>query len=182
MKRVETGIEGLVVLEPKVFGDERGFFMETFNAKLFQELGLPTEFVQDNFSRSARGVLRGLHFQRPPHAQAKLVRVTQGAVFDVAVDLRRNSKSFGQHYALELSAENKKAFYIPEGFAHGFCVLSEFADFQYKCTRFYSPADEGGLAWNDPELGIEWPVQTPTLSEKDRDYPSLKELRKQLSL
>lgn len=149
-------IEGLVVIEPTVFGDHRGYFMETYNEQDMIEAGLNMTFVQDNQSMSVKGVLRGLHYQKE-HPQGKLVRVIKGSVFDVAVDLREGSSTFSKWYGVELTAENKKQFYIPEGFAHGFLVLSEEAEFCYKCTDFYHPEDEGGLAWNDPEIGIEWP-------------------------
>ncbi len=149
-------IEGLYVIEPTVHGDERGYFVETYNKKDMEEAGLNMEFVQDNQSCSVKGVLRGLHFQKE-YPQGKLVRVVNGTVFDVAVDLRKNSKTYGQWFGVELSAENKKQFYISEGFAHGFLVLSDVAEFCYKCTDFYHPGDEGGLAWNDPAIGIEWP-------------------------
>lgn len=177
MKKIETGIEGLVVLEPRIFEDERGYFFESYNSRAFAELGLPSKFVQDNVSRSKKNVLRGLHFQNP-NPQGKLVRVTAGAVWDVAVDIRPGSKTFGQHFGLELSADNRKLFYIPEGFAHGFCTLSEWADFHYKCTALYSPADDSGLLWNDPELGIKWPVKEPILSKKDAGLKSLSEYKK----
>lgn len=149
-------IEGLYVIEPTVFQDARGYFMETYNKKDMEEAGLTMNFVQDNQSSSTKGVLRGLHFQKQ-HPQGKLVRVIKGSVYDVSVDLRSDSKTFGQWYGLELSEENKKQFYIPEGFAHGFLVLSDIAEFCYKCTDFYHPGDEGGLAWNDPRIGITWP-------------------------
>lgn len=149
-------IEGLYVIEPAVFGDARGYFMETYNQKTMAEAGLNMVFVQDNQSSSAKGVLRGLHFQKQ-FPQGKLVRVVRGKVFDVAVDLRKSSSTFGKWFGVELSEENKKQFYIPEGFAHGFLVLSDMAEFCYKCTDFYNPGDEAGLAWNDPEIGIEWP-------------------------
>lgn len=149
-------IEGLYIIEPTVFGDARGYFMETYNQKDMEEAGLTMNFVQDNQSSSNKGVLRGLHFQKQ-HPQGKLVRVIKGTVFDVAVDLRKDSKTYGKWFGIELSEENKKQFYIPEGFAHGFLVLSDVAEFCYKCTDFYHPNDEGGLAWNDPEIGIEWP-------------------------
>lgn len=149
-------IEGLYIIEPTVHGDSRGYFMETYNKKDFEEVGLNMNFVQDNQSMSTKGVLRGLHFQKQ-YPQGKLVRVISGRVFDVAVDIRENSKTFGQWYGIELTAENKKQFYISEGFAHGFLVLSDEAEFCYKCTDFYHPGDEGGLAWNDPEIGVEWP-------------------------
>lgn len=151
-------IEGLCVIEPTVFKDERGYFMETYNQNDFKEAGLDMVFVQDNQSMSTRGVLRGLHYQKQ-FPQGKLVRVVRGTVFDVAVDLRTGSKTYGNWFGVELSAENKKQFYIPEGFAHGFLVLSDEAEFVYKCTDFYHPGDEGGMAWNDPEIGIESPLQ-----------------------
>lgn len=150
------GIEGLCVIEPTVHGDARGYFVETYNQKDMQEAGLDMVFVQDNQSSSVKGVLRGLHFQKE-FPQGKLVRVVKGTVFDVAVDLRSNSKTYGKWYGVELSAENHKQFYIPEGFAHGFLVLTDMAEFCYKCTDFYHPGDEGGMAWNDPEIGITWP-------------------------
>lgn len=150
------GIEGLCVITPAVHGDARGYFMETYNKKDMEEAGLTMEFVQDNQSSSIKGVLRGLHFQKE-FPQGKLVRVVKGAVFDVAVDLRKDSATYGKWYGVELTEENKKQFYIPQGFAHGFLVLSELAEFCYKCTDFYHPGDEGGLAWNDPSIGIEWP-------------------------
>lgn len=150
------GIEGLYVIEPTVHGDARGYFTETYNQRDFHEAGLTMTFVQDNQSGSTKGVLRGLHFQKE-FPQGKLVRVINGSVFDVAVDLREGSDTYGKWYGLELTAENKKQFYIPEGFAHGFLVLSERAEFCYKCTDFYHPGDEGGLAWNDPQIGIQWP-------------------------
>jgi dTDP-4-dehydrorhamnose 3,5-epimerase len=170
MKIIETDLPDLRVIEPRVFGDARGFFLETFNARVFREHGLPTNFVQDNHSRSGRGVLRGLHFQ-DPGAQGKLVRVTRGKVWDVAVDIRRGSPTFGRHFGLELDETNQRMLWIPEGFAHGFCVLSDTADFQYKCTALYSPKDEKGFVWNDPDLGIPWPVKDPLVSEKDLKLP-----------
>ncbi|QBE64491.1 dTDP-4-dehydrorhamnose 3,5-epimerase [Pseudoduganella lutea] len=170
MKVITTPIEGLLIIEPTVFGDERGFFYESFNAQRFAELtGVQLPFVQDNHSRSARGVLRGMHYQIR-QAQGKLVRVTAGSVFDVAVDLRRRSPTFGQWHGLELSAENKRQFWIPPGFAHGFAVTSEFAEFLYKTTDYYAPEHERSIAWNDPAVGIEWPVEgMPLLSAKDRN-------------
>jgi dTDP-4-dehydrorhamnose 3,5-epimerase len=172
-------IEGLVVIEPKVFQDERGYFMETYHQNEMKEHGLNMVFVQDNQSMSVKGVLRGLHFQKQ-FPQGKLVRVIRGSVFDVAVDLRRGSQTYGQWYGVELSAENKKQFYIPEGFAHGFLVLSDEAEFCYKCTDFYHPGDEGGIQWDDPEIGIQWPLdrigdQALILSEKDKNWKPLKE-------
>jgi dTDP-4-dehydrorhamnose 3,5-epimerase len=167
MKIIPTSLDGAVVIEPKVFGDERGFFLESFNAKRFAEAGLPTEFFQDNLSFSRRGVLRGLHFQNP-NPQGKLVWVLQGSVYDVAVDLRRKSKTFGQWFGHELSSENRAQFYVPPGFGHGFIVTSETALFTYKCTELYSPQTEKSLLWNDPDLGITWPSGIePQLSAKD---------------
>ena len=173
----KTGIEGLVVVEPKVFGDNRGYFMETYNYNDFKAAGLDMVFVQDNQSKSKKGVLRGLHFQKK-NPQGKLVRVVSGEVYDVAVDLRRGSDTYGKWYGVLLSAENKKQFYVPEGFAHGFVVMSETAEFVYKCTRFYDPSDEGGLMWNYPEIGIDWPVPENAellLSEKDQHHQPLKD-------
>ena len=165
-------IEGLYVIEPTVFPDERGYFVETYNQNDFREAGLDMVFVQDNQSMSVRGVLRGLHFQKQ-YPQGKLVRALRGAVYDVAVDLRANSPTFGKWFGVELTAENKKQFYIPEGFAHGFLVLSDEAEFAYKCTDFYHPGDEGGVAWDDPELGIAWPlakVMELIISDKDKKW------------
>lgn len=164
----ETGLPGVLILEPKVFGDERGFFMESYNRRVFAELGLPTDFVQDNHSRSARGVLRGLHYQIQ-QPQGKLVRVVRGAVYDVAVDLRRSSPTFGRWEGVELSEENRRMLWIPPGFAHGFLVLSDYADFLYKTTDFYAPEHERCIAWNDPAIGIAWPFEgEPVLSAKDQ--------------
>ncbi len=170
----KTGIDGLIILEPQVFGDARGYFTETYNRRDFEALGLNMDFVQDNQSRSKRGVLRGLHFQKK-NPQGKLVRVLSGEVFDVAVDIRAASKTYGKWYGILLSGENKKQFYVPEGFAHGFAVLSDFADFAYKCTAYYDPSDEGGILWNDPSIGIEWPLSgaEALLSEKDKNNPGL---------
>ena len=170
-------IEGLYVIEPTVFKDERGYFVETYNQNDMKEAGLDMVFVQDNQSMSTRGVLRGLHFQKQ-FPQGKLVRVVRGKVFDVAVDLRSDSKTYGKWFGVELSAENMKQFYIPEGFAHGFLVLSDQAEFCYKCTDFYHPGDEGGLAWNDPEIGVEWPLEEGVdliISEKDQKWKGLKD-------
>lgn len=170
-------IEGLYVIEPTVFKDERGYFVETYNQNDMKEAGLDMVFVQDNQSMSIRGVLRGLHFQKQ-FPQGKLVRVVRGKVFDVAVDLRSDSKTYGKWFGAELSAENMKQFYIPEGFAHGFLVLSDEAEFCYKCTDFYHPGDEGGLAWNDPEIGVEWPLEEGVdliISEKDQKWKGLKD-------
>ena len=174
------GIEGLKVITPKVFGDERGYFMETYNYNDFKGAGIDRVFVQDNQSSSGKGVLRGLHFQIE-HPQAKLVRVVRGEVFDVAVDLREGSATFGQWHGVVLSAENRKQFYIPEGFAHGYLVLSDYAEFCYKCTDFYHPGDEGGLRWNDPDLGIDWPVPEGVelnINERDRNWSGIKDYKK----
>ncbi len=177
---VETcEIEGLKVITPAVFGDERGYFMETYNYNDYKEAGIDLEFVQDNQSMSKRGVLRGLHFQIED-PQDKLVRVIQGEVFDVAVDLRKGSATYGKWFGVRLSAENKKQFFIPKNFAHGFLVLSETAEFAYKCSDFYHPGDEGGIAWNDPEIGIDWPLQDGvklTVSEKDQKWGGWEEYR-----
>lgn len=170
-------IEGLYVIEPTVFKDERGYFVETYNQNDMKEAGLDMVFVQDNQSMSTRGVLRGLHFQKQ-FPQGKLVRVVRGKVFDVAVDLRSDSKTYGKWFGVELSAENMKQFYISEGFAHGFLVLSDEAEFCYKCTDFYHPGDEGGLTWNDPEIGVEWPLEEGVdliISEKDQKWKGLKD-------
>ncbi|MFT8314241.1 MAG: dTDP-4-dehydrorhamnose 3,5-epimerase [Clostridium sp.] len=173
----KTEIEGVYIIGPQVFGDNRGYFMETYNADEFKEAGLDMTFVQDNQSKSKKGVLRGLHFQTQ-HSQGKLVRVIKGQVFDVAVDLRKNSKTYGKWVGVKLSDENKKQFYIPEGFAHGFLVLSDEAEFVYKCTDLYHPEFEGGIAWNDPEVGIEWPtegIEELTFSDKDKKWKTLTE-------
>lgn len=176
MKVIETKLPGVVIIEPKVFGDERGFFLETFHADRYRELaGICYAFVQDNHSRSSRGVLRGLHFQRT-RPQGKLVRVVEGEVFDVAVDVRPGSATFGQWAGVILSGENKRQFWVPPGFAHGFVVLSDTADFEYKCTDYYQPADEACLLWNDPDVGIDWPIENPQLSEKDLQGRLLKDL------
>jgi dTDP-4-dehydrorhamnose 3,5-epimerase len=171
---LRTELSGVLLLEPRRFGDDRGFFMEMFHAKRYAEAGISGPFVQDNFSRSARGILRGLHFQEP-NAQGKLVQVLAGAVYDVAVDIRRGSPTFGRWVGVELTADNRRQLWMPAGFAHGFCVLSESADFHYKCTDFYAPASERGIAWNDPDLGIPWPVKSPLLSPKDAVAPRLKD-------
>lgn len=176
MKVIPTEIPEVLIIEPKVFGDARGFFFETFNVKRYTEMGIPYPFVQDNHSRSAKGVLRGLHFQKQ-YPQGKLVYVTHGEVLDVAVDIRPNSPSFGKHVSIVLNTENHRQFYVPAGFAHGFCVLSEYADFHYKCTEYYHPEDEGSLRWNDPELGIQWGIENPTLSGKDAIAPLLRDLK-----
>ena len=175
MNVIETELPGVLIFEPRVFGDERGFFMESYNAGRYGEAGLPESFVQDNLSFSRRGVLRGLHFQNP-QPQGKLVSVLQGEVFDVAVDIRVGSPTFGRWAGVTLSAENKRQFYVPPDFAHGFVVTSDVALFFYKCTDYYAPASEGSVLWNDPEIGIQWPIEAPTLSEKDRAAPTLREM------
>ncbi len=168
-------IPGLLVIEPKVFGDARGFFLETWNKRRYRAAGLDADFVQDNVSFSRRGILRGLHFQNP-NPQGKLLQVLQGEVFDVAVDIRRSSRTFGKWHGLVLSSENKRQFYIPPGFAHGFAVLSETALFHYKCTEFYAPKDELAIRWDDPDIAIKWPVKAPLLSERDAKAARLSEL------
>ncbi|MBR9647311.1 dTDP-4-dehydrorhamnose 3,5-epimerase [Clostridium tyrobutyricum] len=177
-KFVNTEIKGVYIVETKVFGDNRGYFMETYNYNDFKEAGLDMEFVQDNQSKSTKGVLRGLHFQKK-HSQGKLVRVTKGKVFDVGVDLRDGSETHGKWVGVMLSEENKKQFYLPKGFAHGFLVLSDEAEFCYKCTDFYHPEDEGGLIWNDTHINIKWPlsgIDKIVFSEKDKHWPSLKDI------
>jgi len=176
MKVIETSICGCVIIEPTVFGDERGFFLETFHAARYAEsAGINLPFVQDNHSRSSKGVLRGLHFQKTK-PQGKLVRVVRGEVYDVAVDIRANSKTFGKWEAVILSEQNKLQFWVPPGFAHGFVVLSDIADFEYKCTDFYDSTDEGSILWSDPDLGIQWPVQNPIVSAKDAVAKQLADL------
>lgn len=180
MKIIETEIQGLFIIEPDVYGDNRGYFFESFNKRRFEEqTGISVDFVQDNESRSTYGVVRGLHFQRPPHAQAKLVRVVSGRVLDVAVDLREGSPTYGRHVAVELSGENHRQVFIPKGFAHGFSVLSEDAVFQYKCDDYYAPETEGAVAWDDPDIAIDWriPADDIILSEKDKKHPRLSELK-----
>lgn len=178
MNFIQTSISGVVIIEPKVFGDERGYFFESFNQNRFEESIGKINFVQDNESRSVRGVLRGLHFQRPPFDQAKLVRCVEGVVLDVAVDIRVGSPTYGQHVAVELSANNKRQLFIPRGFAHGFVVLSETAIFQYKVDNWYSPENDGGILWSDEALGIDWKVESHEvqLSGKDKIQPLLKDL------
>lgn len=172
MNFVKTNLPGVLIVEPKVFGDDRGFFMEIYHAARFAEAGVVDPFVQDNHSRSARGVLRGLHFQEP-NPQGKLVRAVSGTVFDVAVDIRRGSPTFGRWVGVELSGENKRQLWVPAGFAHGFCVTSETADVVYKCTALYDPSTDRGIRWNDPAIGIEWPGIEPLLSPKDAAAPLL---------
>lgn len=178
-KKIETGIKDLVIIEPTVFGDQRGFFMESYSKKDFQDIGLYMEFVQDNHSKSKKGVLRGLHFQTK-YTQGKLVRVTRGSVWDVAVDLREDSETFGKWHGLLLSEENKKMFYIPKGFAHGFLTLEDDTEFQYKCTEYYAPEYDAGIKWNDELVGIEWPFEEYKIdkgnllvSQKDQTLPNL---------
>ncbi|MEB0028824.1 dTDP-4-dehydrorhamnose 3,5-epimerase [Pseudomonas sp. MH9.2] len=175
MKVIETVLPGVLIIEPRVFGDHRGFFIETFQTERYREIGIELPFVQDNYSRSPRGVLRGLHFQRS-RPQGKLVGVSRGAVYDVVVDIQPGSPTCGQFVGVELNDENHRQMWIPPGYAHGFCVLSEVADFQYKCTDLYFPDDEGGLLWCDPDLKIPWPVGELQLSAKDQHYPRLRDL------
>ena len=175
MKVTHCDIAGLLIIEPKVFGDARGFFMETWHEQRYREAGLDMRFVQDNLSLSRRGTLRGLHFQNP-RSQGKLVSVIEGEVFDVAVDLRRSSPTFGRWHGVNLSAQNRLQFFVPPGFAHGFAVLSETALFAYKCTELYSPKDEMTLLWEDPDVGVQWPVSEPALSEKDKKGLRLREV------
>lgn len=178
VKRIETGIDGLYVIEPTVFEDNRGFFMESYNKRDFEEIGINADFVQDNHSKSVKGVLRGLHFQKE-YPQAKLVRVIKGEVYDVAVDLRKDSKTYGKYYGVLLSEENKKQFFIPRGFAHGFLVISDEAEFVYKADDFYHPNDEGGIPYNDAKIGIDWPLEKVggekniIQSEKDKNWRAL---------
>ena len=172
---IETSLPGVLIIEPKVFSDARGFFVETYQRERYQSMGMTAEFVQDNLSFSTRGVLRGMHCQNP-HAQGKLVQVLQGEVWDVAVDIRRDSPYFGQWTAGTLSSATKNQFYLPPGFAHGFCVLSETALFAYKCTDAYYPGDEVGFRWDDPDVGIAWPIREPILSEKDAKLPLLRQI------
>lgn len=179
MEVIKTNIEGVIIIEPRIFKDDRGYFFESFSQREFEEKVCKTTFVQDNESKSSYGVLRGLHFQKPPFAQSKLVRVIKGAVLDVAVDIRKGSPTFGQYVSVELTSDNHRQFFIPRGFAHGFSVLSEEVIFQYKCDNFYSPQSEGAIAWNDPDLNIDWriPIEEVVLSEKDSKHPKLKDLQ-----
>lgn len=175
MNIIDTVIPEVKIIEPRVFGDSRGFFLESYHAQRYREAGIGVEFVQDNHSRSAKNVLRGLHYQLK-HPQGKLVRITQGEVFDVAVDIRRGSPTFGQWVGDILSGDNHRQLWIPPGFAHGFCVLSDMADFLYKCTDYYHPEDEGSIIWDDADIGIEWPIEEPLLSDKDAKAPCLAEI------
>jgi dTDP-4-dehydrorhamnose 3,5-epimerase len=178
MEIIKTQIEGVLIIEPRLFKDERGYFFESFNQKEFEDKICKTTFVQDNESKSTYGVVRGLHFQKPPFAQSKLVRVVKGSVLDVAVDIRKDSPTFGQHVAVELTEDNHRQFFIPRGFAHGFSVLSKEVIFQYKCDNFYAPQSEGAIAWDDPNLGIDWRISIDEilLSEKDKSHPRLAEV------
>jgi len=176
VKCIHSKLEGCVIIEPQVFGDERGFFLETFQSIRYEEdAGIELQFVQDNYSRSTRDVLRGLHFQKTK-PQGKLVRVVRGEVYDVAIDIRKESATFGEWEAVILSEVNKKQLWIPPGFAHGFVVLSDIADFEYKCTDYYDPSDEGSIVWNDPDLDIDWPIKNPLLSSKDKKAKRLVDL------
>lgn len=175
MNVIESNLPGVLIIEPQVFGDARGFFMESWHQARYEQAGLPARFVQDNVSYSARGTLRGLHFQNP-NSQGKLVHVLQGEVFDVAVDIRVGSPTFGRWMGITLSGNNKRQVYLPEGFAHGFCVTSEYALLAYKCTNFYNPQAECSLLWNDPDIGIDWPIALPILSDRDKNAPRLKEM------
>lgn len=176
MKVIDTILPGVLIIEPKVFGDARGFFKETYQAERYRDVGIDLPFVQDNHSRSQKGVLRGLHLQKS-RPQGKLVSCSRGVVYDVAVDVDPASPTFGKHVGVELSEDNHLQLWIPPGYAHGFCVLSDVADFQYKCTDLYFPEDEGGLIWNDPEVAIDWPIKEPQLSAKDVVLPSLAQIR-----
>lgn len=172
MKITTTPIEGLLIIEPQVFKDERGYFYESYNINKFKEVGIHENFIQDNQSLSQKGAIRGLHFQAAPFEQGKLVRVVQGAVFDVVVDIRKNSSTYGQHFDVELTEENMLMFYIPAGFAHGFETLADNTIFQYKCTNVYDKASEGGIYWNDPDLNIQWQTKSPIVSSKDQELPT----------
>lgn len=172
MEIITTNFEGLFVLKPKVFQDNRGYFYESYNQDLFKKNNINTNFIQDNQSLSNKGIIRGLHFQNPPHAQVKLVRVIKGAVLDVVVDIRKNSKTYGQHFSIELNETNFLMLYIPIGFAHGFATLEDNTIFSYKCSETYHPESEGGLTWNDPEFKIDWQIEQPILSPKDEKYES----------
>jgi dTDP-4-dehydrorhamnose 3,5-epimerase len=178
MKIVTTSIEGIFIIEPKVFNDSRGFFMETYNRNKYIKAGIDTVFVQDNLSYSVKDTVRGLHFQIK-NPQAKLIQVITGEIFDVAVDIREGSATFGKWTGFHLSDRNKRQLFVPKGFAHGFCVLSETAHFLYKCSDFYAPDDEGGIIWSDPAIGIDWPVENPIISEKDKQYSNLSYLTKE---
>jgi dTDP-4-dehydrorhamnose 3,5-epimerase len=173
----KTHIAGPLVIQPKVFGDARGYFFESFSSRMFDQQGISEDFVQDNQSLSNKGILRGLHFQAPPFAQSKLIRVIKGAVLDVIVDIRNGSPTYGEHFALELNEENFTMLYIPKGFAHGFYTMEDATIFSYKCSEFYEPKSEGGIMWNDPDLKIDWGVENPLLSEKDKNYIPFKDFK-----
>lgn len=175
MKIQESALQGVLILEPQVFGDDRGFFLEHYQQRRFSDAGMGVPFVQDNHSRSSRGVLRGLHFQRT-RPQGKLVYVVRGHIFDVVVDIDPSSATFGQYVSADLNDTNHRQIYVPPGYAHGFCVVSDVVDVVYKCTAYYDPNDEGGLIWNDPQVNIQWPIAEPALSDKDRRHPTLEEL------
>ncbi len=177
MKVHTTALEGILIIDPDVFGDDRGFFLETYNKKKYQEAGINCEFVQDNHSRSIKGVIRGLHYQRYP-GQAKLVRCTKGRIFDVAVDIRKGSKTFGKWIGIELSEENKRQIFIPVGFAHGFATMEDLNDVMYKCSNPYDPKTESGIAWNDRTIGVEWPITDPIISNRDSNNPTLNDIEK----
>ena len=177
----KTAIPGVILIAPEVHRDDRGFFLETYHAVKYREGGIDADFVQDNHSRSSHGTLRGLHCQAPPHGQGKLARVVEGEVFDVAVDARRGSPTFGKHFAAVLSAENRHQLYVPPGLLHGFVVTSEFAQVEYKCTELYVPESEFSVAWNDPDLAIPWPLDDPALSPKDRNAPRLRDVENRLA-
>jgi len=177
MEIIKTPLEGLLVIKPKIFGDDRGYFFESWSKQSFAKVGLDLDFVQDNQSLSSKGVLRGLHFQNPPYSQGKLVRVIKGAVLDVSVDIRKDSPTYGQHFSVELSEENKTVFWIPPGFAHGFVTLEDNTIFSYKCTEVYNAASEGSLLWNDADLNIDWGIADPLVSDKDRVVGNFKDFK-----
>lgn len=179
LRFIQTFLQDIILIEPEVFNDSRGFLMETFHQRKYAEGGINCQFVQDNYSHSKKGVLRGLHYQLR-HPQAKLIYVLSGEIFDVAVDIRKSSPTFGKWFGTSLSSENKRQIYIPEGFAHGFCVLSEAADVVYKCTNFYMPGDDFGILWSDPKINIDWPVRNPVLSDKDSKHPLLSNIPQDL--
>ena len=177
MKTSKCKLEGIIIIEPDVFNDSRGFFLESYNKEKYSQIGIDIELVQDNHSASTKNTLRGMHYQVSPTPQAKLVRACVGEVYDVVVDIRKDSPTFGQWEGFYLSAENKKQVFIPGGFAHGFCVLSDYAEFLYKCSAYYSPKDERGFNWNDPHINIKWPISNPILSKRDLSHPKFKDLK-----